>query len=287
MPEPEDESEDVADAAGSSVRRTAVSYARGAAGGLLVAMPLLLTMEMWWGGFSISPVRLAALLVVNYGVLLVLQHYSGLHPRKTAGGQVRAAIVAYGIGVVVSGLTLLALNVIRAETALHDVVGKLVLEAVPVSIGASVAMSAFGAEHHVAEQRKEGETYWGAMAMALAGAMFFGFSVAATEEPMMIGMQLTWVHALALVLASLLQVHAIVYAVEFKRRERQPSGRRWWQLLLKEGVGAYTVALVVATYLLWTFGRVGAGVDIRPSVDMIITLGFATSLGAAAGELLI
>ena len=117
--------------------------------------------------------------------------------------------------------------------------------------------------------------------------MFFGFSVAATEEPMMIGMQLTWIHALALALASLLQVHAIVYAVEFKRRERRPGRRRWWQLLLKEGVGAYAVALIVAAYLLWTFGRVGPDVGIGPSVDMIITLGFATSLGAAAGELLI
>jgi putative integral membrane protein (TIGR02587 family) len=244
-------------------------------------------MEMWWGGFSIPPARLAVLVVVGYGVLLVLQHYSGLHPRKTAGGQLRAAIVAYGIGVVVTALTLLALNVVRTQTALHDLVGKLVLEALPVGIGASVAMSAFGHEHHVTERRKEGENYWGAMAMALAGAMFFGFSVAPTQEPMMIGMQLTWMHALALVLASLLQVHAVVYAVEFRRRERRSGGRRWWQLLLKEGVGAYAVALLVAAYLLWTFGRIGPHVGVAPSVDMIIVLGFATSLGAAAGELLI
>src|SRR5688572_5125299 len=124
------------------------------------------------------------------------------------------------------------------------------------------------------------------MGMALAGAMLFGFSVAATEEPMMVGIQLTWVHAVVLALGSLLQVHVIVYAVEFKQRERGPGGRRWWQLLLKEGVGAYILSLVVAAYLLWTFGRLDGGTGLAASVHMVLTLGFVTSLGAAAGELL-
>jgi putative integral membrane protein (TIGR02587 family) len=270
----------------SSVRATATSYGRGVAGGLLIAMPLLLTMEMWWGGFTIPAARLLLLIAVTYGVLLVLQHYSGLHPKKTMAGQARAALVAYGIGALVSIAALAALGVVHAELSARDLVGKLVLEAVPVSIGASVAMTQFGAESEVAERRKEGENYWGAMAMAVAGAMLFGFSVAATEEPMMIGIQLTWVHAVVLALISLLQVHVIVYAVEFKDRASGPGGRRWWQLLLKEGGGAYVLSLLVAAYLLWTFGRLDAGTGLAASVHMILTLGFATSLGAAAGELL-
>src|SRR5687767_3892780 len=170
----------------SSVRATATSYGRGVAGGLLIAMPLLLTMEMWWGGFTIPAARLLLLIAITYGVLFVLQHYSGLHPKKTMPGQARAALVAYGIGVLVSIAALAALGVLRAELAARDLVGKLVLEAVPVSIGASVAMSHFGAGSEVAAQRKEAENYWGGMGMALAGAMLFGFSVAATEEPMMV-----------------------------------------------------------------------------------------------------
>ena len=271
----------------SDPRATAVAYARGAVGGLIVAMPLLLTMEMWWGGFLIPAGRLALLVVFNFGVLYIMQHYSGLHPRKTYASEARAAAAAYGIGVVVSGITLLALNVLAAHIAWRDLLGKLVLEAVPVSIGSSVAMSQFGAENEVAEKRKEGETYWGAMAMALAGAMFFGFSVAATEEPMMLGLRITAAHALALVLGSILLVHGVVYAVEFRRRERGPGGRRWWELLLREGVSAYALSLVVAAYLLWTFGRIGGDVGWAAARDMIVTLGLVTSLGAAAGELLI
>ena len=88
-------------------------------------------------------------------------------------------------------------------------------------------------------------------------------------------------------MTSVLLVHLVVYAVEFRRREGGPGGRRWWQLLLKEGMSAYAVALVVAAYLLWTFGRIGGDVGWSATRDMIVTLGFATSLGAAAGELLI
>ena len=269
----------------SSPRATGVAYARGAVGGLLVAMPLLLTMEMWWGGFLIPAGRLALLVAFNYVVLYILQHYSGLHPRKTHASQARAAAAAYGIGVLVSLATLAAVNVVHGDLGARELVGKLVLEAVPVSIGASVSMSQFGAESDVAERRKERETFWGAMAMALAGAVFFGFSVAATEEAMMVGLRISAAHGVILVVASLLLAHLVVFAVEFRRRHER--SRRWWALLLKEGVGAYAVALFVAAYLLWTFGRIGPDVGLAAARDMIVGLGLATSLGAAAGELLI
>src|SRR5688500_3668994 len=93
-----------------SVRETAAAYSRGIAGGMLVGMPTLMTMEMWWGGFSIPSILILLLVVVNFGVLLVLQHFSGLHPRKTPAAQLRAAIVAYAIGFVVSAIILLEIG---------------------------------------------------------------------------------------------------------------------------------------------------------------------------------
>ena len=104
---------------------------------------------------------------------------------------------------------------------------------------------------------------------------------------MMLGLRVTSAHAAAIVAASVLLVHLVVYAVEFRQREAGPGGRRWWQLLLKEGVSAYALSLLVAAYLLWTFGRIGADVGWGATRDMIVVLGVATSLGAAAGELLI
>jgi putative integral membrane protein (TIGR02587 family) len=269
----------------ASPRATAVAYTRGAVGGLIVAMPLLMTMEMWWAGFLIPAGKLALLVAFNFGVLYILQHYSGLHPRKTQSSQVRAAAAAYGIGILVSLASLAALNVVHGDIGVRDLVSKLVVEAVPVSIGASVAMSQFGAESAVAELRKQGESFWGALAMALAGAVFFGISVAATEEPLMIAMRITSWHAIVIVLMSIGIVYLVVYAVEF--RDRDGRSGAWWQRLVKEGVSSYVVALGVAALLLWTFGRIGPDVGLIATVEMIVTLSFATSLGAAAGELLI
>ena len=269
----------------SSPRKTLTAYGRGVVGGLLIGMPGFMTMEIWWGGFTLSPLKLLGLVVFNYGVLLVLQHYSGLHPRKTRGGQVRASLVAYGLGLVAGSLVMFMLGVTNLHTALRDFVGKIVLLAVPVSIGASVAMSEFGDEHETIERRKERASYFGTLGMAAGGAMLFGFGIAPTDEPMMIGLRLPWHHALALLAASLLQVHAIVYAVGFKKHER--DDRAWWRKLLKEGVGTYAVAILVAAYLLWTFGRIDSNTGFVACVYQTLTLGFITSLGAAAGELLI
>src|SRR3954467_15526792 len=86
----------------SRAMETLVAYGRGAAGALLVGLHLIFTMEMWWAGFSIPPGRVILLMVLNFGILLILQHFSGLHPRKTVASQTRAAVVAYGIGVLIA-----------------------------------------------------------------------------------------------------------------------------------------------------------------------------------------
>ena len=100
----------------------------------------------------------------------------------------RAALVAYGLGLIAGSLVMFMLGVTDLHTALRDFVGKIVLLAVPVSVGASVAMSEFGHEHETVERRKEGATYFGALGMAAGGAMLFGFGLAPTDEPMMIGL---------------------------------------------------------------------------------------------------
>lgn len=256
-------------------------------GGMLVGVPAMLTMELWWEGFFVPAWRLVLLLVVNFGVLLVLQHYSGLTHKKTIAAQIRAAIVAYGIGILTSLVVLFSLGVLHGDLRLRELAGKLLLQSVPVSIGASVAMSEFGEEHRVVEQRRARAGYWGALGMALAGAMLFGFSISGTEEPLLIAEQLTFVRAIALVLLSLLQVHAIVYAVDFKEASADAGSRAHKLAVLREGVSTYALSLLVGAFLLWTFRTIGSGTGIVSAVYAIIAIGFVTSLGAAAAELLI
>ena len=59
-------------------KQTARAYERGVAGGQLVAMPLLMTMEMWWLGFYMLVWKVLLFVAVNSGVLLILEYCSGL-----------------------------------------------------------------------------------------------------------------------------------------------------------------------------------------------------------------
>src|SRR5687767_8525421 len=207
----------------SEVRKTAIAYARGVAGGLLIGVPVLMTMEVWWHGFAVPAWRLLLLYAFSFFVLLILQHFSGLHHRKTWGGQVRAALVASGIGLLTSALILGLLGVLRSNTTLRDLAGKILLESIPVSIGASVAISEFGAGSSKATQRRETRGFWGSLGVALAGATLFGFGISATEEQKRVAAELEWFHALGLLLISIVQVVAIVYAVGFRQRRQQPD----------------------------------------------------------------
>lgn len=267
-------------------KRVAISYARGVMGGLLVGIPSMMTMEMWWEGFFIPASRLILLFIVNGGVLFVLQHYSGLTHHKTLLGQLRATLVASAIGILTAALVLLVLGVLGPEMTLRDLAGKLLLESIPVSIGSSVAMSEFGEEHDKAEERRKQAGFWGTLGMALGGAMLFGFGISSTEEPLMIADQLGWGMAIGIVVLSLVQVYAIVFAVDFKQRREDAGTAKHVGEVIRETLATYALAVLVGAYLLWTFETIGS-LGVVPTVYAVVTLGLVTSLGAAAAELLI
>jgi putative integral membrane protein (TIGR02587 family) len=123
--------------------------------------------------------------------------------------------------------------------------------------------------------------------VALAGAVVFGFTVAPTEEPMILGLMMGRWHALAVVAVSLLIVHALVYAVEFRGTHVRPEGKTLLRTFIETSLTSYAMALLVAAYLLWTFGRLDADTGLLAALHMIVALGFATSLGAAAGKLIL
>jgi len=267
------------------------SYARGLLGGMLIGAPVLMTMEVWWQGFSVAAWRLVLLYIVNYCILLILQHYSGLSHRKSFPAQASAALVALGIGTIASSITLFVLGVLRGSLELRDIAGKLMLESVPVSIGASVAMSEFGDhEQHeeVTEERRQRAGYFGSLAIAIAGASLFGFGISATEEPLMIADQIDAKRAILLVLLSMIQVFAILFALDRKQDSRDDIGSTKHVIAVaQEAVSTFAVALLIGAYFLWTFGVLNSSIGLAPAAYVILAAGFATSLGAAAAEVLI
>ena len=269
-----------------SWHQTARAYLRGVAGGLLVAMPLLMTMEMWWLGFYMPPYKLLLFLVFGFGVLFILEYYGGFrrYDEVSLVEEGRDAVAAYGLAFVLAGLVLWVLRILRYGTPWQEAVTKVALMAIPISLGVSVAVSQLGRETKATQRKKEEVGFWGFQAMAVAGALLFGFSIAPTTEPQLIGLRLHGWNALVLIAFSVVQVHAVIYYLNFRGR---PEHQKPPFQLFMSSLTSYAVALLLAAYLLWTFGRFGPDIGLAAMLHMTVTLGFVTSLGAAAGKLIV
>lgn len=265
-------------------------YGRGAAGGLLFGTPLIFTMEMWWLGFSMPPSHILAFVLGNFFLLVILEKYSGFRHGTSLPEEIQDAIVAQGIGMVISVLMLWMLNVINLSMNIHEIVGKVVMETVAVSIGVSVAMAQLGEMEEKGQDKesvRKKAGFGGAMSIALAGAVFFGLNVAPTEEPQLIAIQISNGQALATALLSLFLVFAITYGFNFKGGRGRYGKASWINVLFRDSVNCYCVAMIISFALLWLFGRIDGGTGLNETVKMTVALGFVNSLGAAAAKLIL
>ena len=103
----------------------------------------------------------------------------------------------------------------------------------------------------------------------------------------MIADQIDAKRAILLMLISMVQVFAIIFMLDHKRKSSRVGTRRHVIAVLEEAVSTYAVALSIAAYFLWTFGTLNASLGFVAAAYVIIVAGFVTSLGAAAAEVLI
>ena len=61
-------------------RRYLLGLARAAGGAAIFGLPLLMTMEMWWLGFTIDRTRLLLLVVVLLPALTAVSYHAGFEP---------------------------------------------------------------------------------------------------------------------------------------------------------------------------------------------------------------
>jgi putative integral membrane protein (TIGR02587 family) len=268
--------------------RYAVGLARAAAGAVIFAVPLMMTMEMWQLGFSMGRWRLLLLIAVNFLVLIGLSYFSGFEKTFSWREDAMDAFVAFGVGALVSTLMLALFAVLGPDMTWREITGKIALQSVPASIGAMLGAKQLGADQDLEaeEERKREAGYGGELFLMLAGALFLAFNVAPTEEMILIAYQMRPGHALLLALASLAVLHLFVYAIGFSGQEARPEDRSFGQTFLSFTVAGYGVALLVSLYVLWTFGRTD-DVAFPQIATMTVVLGFPAALGAATARLVI
>jgi putative integral membrane protein (TIGR02587 family) len=271
----------------------AIASARAFGGAIIFSLPLMMTMEMWWLGFYMDRFRLVLFLVLTVPVLAVLSHYAGFERADGPMDLVLNAFTALAVGFIASAFILALFHVLQPGNSLDELIGKIVLQAIPGAIGAMLARSQLGVRgqdedadpnEEVEEARRD--TYAGELFLAGIGAMFMAFNVAPTDEMVLIGLMMTEWHAIALVAVSLLLMHAFVYAVEFRGTSRLRAGVPFTSEFLRLTMVAYALSLLISLYVLWTFGRTD-GLGAVELVKVTLVLGFPSALGAAAARLLL
>jgi putative integral membrane protein (TIGR02587 family) len=263
-----------------------VGLARAFGGAILFALPLLMTNEMWALGVTMGEARLALFLGLMLPVLGGLAYYAGFEESFGWQDFVLHALVAYAVAVIAAVAALLLLGVLGPATSADEAVRTVALQAIPASVGAMLARSQLGAQDEEQEEERRRDSYGGALFLATVGALFLAFNVAPTEEVVLIAQMMSGWHAVALAVASLLMMHAFVYAVEFRGQRAIAEGTAPWSEFLRLTVVAYALALLVSLYVLWTFGRAD-GLALPEVLIETVVLGFPAALGAAAARLIL
>ena len=267
-------------------RDFAKGLARAFAGAVVFGLPLLMTMEMWWLGFTMDPLRLALFHALLFPFLVLLSWHAGFEPTFSWRDDVVDALVAYAVGIVASALVLGLLGEFAADMSPREIVGKLTLQAVPASIGALLAQTLLGEREASGRPEHGGEGYASDLFVMLVGAIFLAFNLAPTEEMLMIALRLTEWHAIVLVLASVACIHAFVYSVSFRGEQSRSAGAPRHHLFLRYSVVGYVLACAISAAVLWAFGRLD-GLDLLPALKTVLVLGFPAAIGAASARLIL
>ncbi|MFS2155019.1 MULTISPECIES: TIGR02587 family membrane protein [unclassified Rhizobium] len=266
--------------------------ARGIAGALLFALPMLMTMEMWELGFYMDRTRLLILMVLNIPLLIVLSDRVGFEQTTTWLEAMRDASIAYCLGIFASGLILVAIGVVTSDQAPHEIIGMIAVQSVPASIGAMLGRSQLGGQSQQGDPdsgdplRDRETSYAGELFLMAIGALFLSLNVAPTEEMILLSYKMTPWHALLLIVASVALMHGFVYTLSFRGSHDLAEGTPSWHALVRFTIPGYVIAGMISAFCLWTFHRTD-DVGATQALMMIVILSFPGAIGAAAARLIL
>lgn len=281
------------------IKESLAEYAQGVIGGLLFSFPLLYTMEIWYAGFMAQPYQLIVMMLATFLLLLGYNRFAGMHPGTSWKNVVIDSFEEMGIGLVMSFCILLMLNRIQlGENSLDEIMGKVITEAMFVSIGVSIGTAQLGNSAQEEQEEEDTEPSEGEKAgmdrrsgkvalvmLALCGSIIVGGSVAPTEEVLLIAVEAKPYHILVIALASILLSLIVCYFSDFKGIDRPDDQPTLYEIVFETCL-TYCTALIASAFVIWYFfGFSDTG--FWNILAQCIVLGLIASLGASAGRLLI
>jgi putative integral membrane protein (TIGR02587 family) len=238
-------------------------------------------------------------LLLTFAIVFLLNQASGfrrgsqsdVHPIDAA----MDTIEAMAIGAVCTGLILILIHEITLQTPLNEILGKLIYESVPFTLGVALAnqlLSGEGRESkpeesatHRPSKRSNLDATVSDISATLIGATIIGFNISPTDEiPMLAAAVPDW-GLVAVVATSLLVSYMIVFAAGFGQQQQRHEQQGIFQRPLSETIAAYLISLFAAMVMLFFFNQVQFSDPWQVWLSHSILLGLPASVGGAAGRL--
>ncbi len=259
---------------------------RGFAGALFVSLPLLYTMEMWEHGRTLPAWGIIAMLVAGYFANVGLCAYASFRQTHWVQGYFWDGLVCMGIGAVASFATLFVSGIIDFDLSKEVLVKIIALETVPTGLGAAVARNQLGSGDSAHNQdRSPFSKDTSVVIGSILGGVLFAFNIAPTIEPKVITLNQNWWLILGTAVLSIAVSYLVVHLAHFE--ERDWSERKVFNTPFVETVFSYALALMVSFALLFAFGYIDWGDPPTVWVPIMVTMAYATTLGGAAGRLIL
>jgi putative integral membrane protein (TIGR02587 family) len=259
-----------------------LNFVRAFAGAFIFAMPLLYTLEMWTIGVTIEIWKIQVLLVLTFLLNVIINYYSGFKEVPDWRGAFEQALEVMAVGIVGAAVILLVLDRISPGDPIKSMLGMIVIQAVPLSIGASVANSIFHLQDR-GETGEEGSGFLNDVGATVVGGVLVSIGIAPTDEGTMLASDLDYIHLTAIVLLSLLLSYGIVFASGFD----VGNGPGPFQRPVTETLLSYLVSLIVSGTVLYLLDAIDSGTPPQLALAMIVVLTLPATIGGAAGRLVI
>ncbi len=269
---------------------------RGIAGAFLFGAPFLYTMEVWWKGNFTAPPRMLLILGIAYLALILLNIKGGFRAEQSRSWVQILAESAEGLAIALltATLSLSLLGILRFETGVDAVLGRVITLSLPFAIGVGIANNLLLKPNDADEDEDQTRAPlpshpWRSTlsdaGAALLGAIIIGSSIAPTDEIPMIASSLSPVRLLLIMASSLLLSYIIVFQANFGAQQQRRSHRGFFQSPVSETLAAYLISLAISMLMLWLFQVIRVGDPVNQWVSYIIVLGLPATIGGAAGRL--
>lgn len=260
---------------------------RGVVGALIVSVELLYTMEMWWHGWELPSEWLVVYVIGGLGVVLAITRTVGFQVEEEQHRtSVRRSVTAFIQLVLLSFVTAYAVLLLFGVIDLGDplvVVARLgLLFVVPLGFGAALAN---GLLKETEDEPGDQWPMYRHLGVFAVGAVFVSMTMAPTDEMLLIAAYASWPRLAVILVVSVLVAYLVLFELEFRGHSTRTANRtvadQWGHAVVTYGVG-----IVVAAGLLAAFGQFRQP-PVVVWVQMIIVLGFPSTLGASGARVVL